>query len=129
MKSLGPRKEIRLCSTEPSTWLSAIGASLKALLPVSARKDDLAFWFSELSGGPLSSRYRLEQFHMHWGVNDNEGSEHTVDGRSFAGEVRLHATYSLPVVQSLYFDFQARCRRVITYPHFSLPVEPVVFAS
>lgn len=54
---------------------------------VAVRKDDLMYWFSELAGGPLSSKYRLEQFHMHWGDCDNEGSEHTVDGKSFAGEV------------------------------------------
>ncbi|XP_034240013.1 carbonic anhydrase 13 [Thrips palmi] len=57
--------------------------------PTTARKDDLMFWFSELSGGPLASRYRLEQFHMHWGDCDNEGSEHTVDGQSYAGELHL----------------------------------------
>lgn len=57
--------------------------------PTAPRKDDLMFWFSELSGGPLSSRYRLEQFHMHWGGYDNEGSEHTVDGQPFAGELHL----------------------------------------
>lgn len=57
--------------------------------PSAARKDDLNFWFSELSGGPLLNRYRLEQFHMHWGALDNEGSEHTVDGQSYAGELHL----------------------------------------
>lgn len=57
------------------------------VLLLAARRDDLMYWFSELAGGPLSSKYRLEQFHMHWGDCNNEGSEHTVDGQSFAGEV------------------------------------------
>lgn len=44
---------------------------------------------SELSGGPLRNRYRLEQFHLHWGATDNRGSEHTIDSCRFAGELHL----------------------------------------
>ncbi|XP_065161502.1 carbonic anhydrase isoform X2 [Atheta coriaria] len=44
---------------------------------------------SELCGGPLDAHYKLEQFHCHWGVSDNEGSEHTVQGQKFAGELHL----------------------------------------
>jgi len=32
--------------------------------------------------------YKLEQYHCHWGCSDSRGSEHTVDGQAFAGEVR-----------------------------------------
>lgn len=35
----------------------------------------------------MDAHYKLEQFHCHWGVSDNEGSEHTVQGQKFAGEV------------------------------------------
>lgn len=31
----------------------------------------------------------MEQFHCHWGCSDNSGSEHTVDGTSYAGELHL----------------------------------------
>lgn len=52
------------------------------------------FLFPELSGGPLSAKYKLEQFHFHWGSCDDQGSEHTIDGQTFAGEVgdviRIH---------------------------------------
>lgn len=45
---------------------------------------------SELTGGPLGDDlYILEQFHSHWGCSDTEGSEHTVDGVSYAGELHL----------------------------------------
>ncbi|CAH1968354.1 unnamed protein product [Acanthoscelides obtectus] len=44
---------------------------------------------SELAGGPLEGTYVLEQFHCHWGEKDDEGSEHTIDGQRFAGEVRI----------------------------------------
>ncbi|XP_074941430.1 carbonic anhydrase 1-like [Phalacrocorax aristotelis] len=29
----------------------------------------------------------LRQFHFHWGQTDEQGSEHTVDGRKYASEV------------------------------------------
>ncbi|XP_014275570.1 carbonic anhydrase 13 isoform X2 [Halyomorpha halys] len=44
---------------------------------------------TELLGGPLSEKYKLEQFHCHWGKCSNEGSEHTVDGKAFAAELHL----------------------------------------
>ncbi|XP_022656087.1 carbonic anhydrase 1-like isoform X2 [Varroa destructor] len=42
-----------------------------------------------LEGGPLSHRYRLVQFHSHWGETCCDGSEHTVDGETFSGELHL----------------------------------------
>ncbi|KAM4722320.1 carbonic anhydrase 7 [Rhinophrynus dorsalis] len=42
-----------------------------------------------ISGGPLDGSYRLKQFHFHWGVQHTEGSEHTVDGRSYPSELHL----------------------------------------
>ncbi|XP_052815147.1 carbonic anhydrase-like isoform X2 [Mya arenaria] len=44
---------------------------------------------SELTGGPLKDTYRLEQFHLHWGSNDDHGSEHTIDGQTYAAELHL----------------------------------------
>ncbi|KAF5297405.1 hypothetical protein FQR65_LT01336 [Abscondita terminalis] len=44
---------------------------------------------SELCGGPLKDKYVLEQFHCHWGASDNCGSEHTIEGKTFAGELHL----------------------------------------
>lgn len=41
----------------------------------------------DLSGGPLKHKYRLEQFHWHWGSANNKGSEHTVNGQMYAAEV------------------------------------------
>ncbi|XP_030060331.1 carbonic anhydrase 7 [Microcaecilia unicolor] len=42
-----------------------------------------------ISGGPLESPYRLKQFHFHWGTKSNQGSEHTVNGKSFPCELHL----------------------------------------
>lgn len=44
---------------------------------------------TNLSGGPLLNGYKLIQFHCHWGQSDDEGSEHTIDGKKFAGELHL----------------------------------------
>jgi len=39
--------------------------------------------------GPLDGKYLLEQFHAHWGGDCSCGSEHTVDGKSYAAELHL----------------------------------------
>ncbi|KAF8781778.1 Carbonic anhydrase 1 like protein [Argiope bruennichi] len=43
-----------------------------------------------LTGGPLEHSYQLVQFHCHWGKCCSSGSEHTVDGKGYAGEVGKH---------------------------------------
>ncbi|XP_015126968.1 carbonic anhydrase 2-like [Diachasma alloeum] len=42
-----------------------------------------------LSGGPLSSRYVLQESHFHWGADNNVGSEHTVNGKKFVLEAHM----------------------------------------
>jgi len=44
---------------------------------------------SSLVGGALDGEYELWQFHAHWGNDDSHGSEHTIDGKSFASELHL----------------------------------------
>ncbi|CAF0990008.1 unnamed protein product [Brachionus calyciflorus] len=44
---------------------------------------------SNVVGGPLPAQYKFVQFHMHWGLNEATGSEHLVDGSSFAGEIHF----------------------------------------
>ncbi|CAH0546002.1 unnamed protein product [Brassicogethes aeneus] len=44
---------------------------------------------SDLSGGPLNGHYMIEQFHCHWGATDDQGSEHTINGKQYAGELHL----------------------------------------
>ena len=45
---------------------------------------------SALTGGPLGcQKYPLWQFHLHWGSGDGWGSCHTLNGKSFAGEVHF----------------------------------------
>ncbi|NXL04642.1 CAH1 anhydrase, partial [Mesembrinibis cayennensis] len=70
---------------------------------------------SVLTGGPLTGTYRLRQFHFHWGQTDEQGSEHTVDGRKYASEVesmkkkskssfQSPVTYIIPRKKKAYVD-------------------------
>ena len=47
----------------------------------------LSLFISALVGGALDGEYELWQFHAHWGSEDGQGSEHTVDGKNYAAEV------------------------------------------
>lgn len=40
----------------------------------------------EISDGPLSDTYVFDTLHYHWGILDQEGSEHTLNGRSYSME-------------------------------------------
>lgn len=39
--------------------------------------------------GLPAGEYKLAQFHLHWGSNDCRGSEHTLNGESYPGELHL----------------------------------------
>ena len=41
----------------------------------------------EVIGGPVKEEHKFLQFHMHWGPDTSVGSEHLVDGKSYAAEV------------------------------------------
>ena len=41
-----------------------------------------------VSGGGLLGSYKTVQFHLHWGPDENEGSEHVVNGEAYPAEVR-----------------------------------------
>ncbi|KAL5011990.1 hypothetical protein ScPMuIL_010541 [Solemya velum] len=50
---------------------------------------DMDFRHLNFTGGPLSYHYRANKLKIHFGLKDHHGSEHTVDGKSFAAEVQL----------------------------------------
>ncbi|EFO19537.1 carbonic anhydrase 3 [Loa loa] len=43
----------------------------------------------EIRGGGFDQAYRLVQYHFHWGLHDNEGSEHTLAGLHYPAELHL----------------------------------------
>jgi carbonic anhydrase len=48
----------------------------------------------EVIGGPVKEEHKFLQFHMHWGPDTSVGSEHLVDGKSYAAEV-IHYLFRL----------------------------------
>ena len=43
---------------------------------------------AKLSGGPLEcDEYALQQFHFHFGCENNRGSEHLIDNQTFPAQV------------------------------------------
>ncbi|KAL8569321.1 hypothetical protein ACOMHN_024269 [Nucella lapillus] len=50
-----------------------------------------------ITGGPLSYRYRVDQIKLHFGLADSEGSEHTVAGKSFPVELsdKIHREFTV----------------------------------
>ena len=42
---------------------------------------------SNISGGPLDYNYPIHSVSLRFGLQDSSGSEHTIDGRKFPGEV------------------------------------------
>ncbi|XP_077089649.1 carbonic anhydrase IV c isoform X1 [Siphateles boraxobius] len=42
-----------------------------------------------LRGGGLSATYKAVQFHLHWGKDDGQGSEHSVDGERYPMELHI----------------------------------------
>ncbi|CAF3472892.1 unnamed protein product [Rotaria socialis] len=62
-----------------------------------------------MSGGGLIDTYYLVQFHLHWGYNAFQGSEHTINGRKYPLEI--HFVHRAPftgafAVLSIMFDRQ-----------------------
>uniref|UniRef100_A0A0R3RLL9 Carbonic anhydrase n=1 Tax=Elaeophora elaphi TaxID=1147741 RepID=A0A0R3RLL9_9BILA len=43
----------------------------------------------EIRDGGLDQSYRLVQYHFHWGLHDNEGSEHTLAGLHYPAELHI----------------------------------------
>lgn len=48
-----------------------------------------------LTGGPLSYRYRFHEIHIHYGQHDQFGSEHSVQGYTFPAEVRNNYLFNI----------------------------------
>ncbi|VDM50562.1 unnamed protein product [Toxocara canis] len=54
-----------------------------------------------LSGGGLTGRYMLQQFHFHWDQSRDLGSEHTIDKLHYALEAHfVHALENLTIEQA-----------------------------
>ena len=57
-----------------------------------------------ISGGPLDGSYTLNQFHLHWGSEQDQGSEHTVDGHRFDNGTHLQVYIFGTFIYSFSYD-------------------------
>ena len=58
-----------------------------------------------ISGGPLSYNYPIYDISLHFGMRDDQGSEHTIDGEHFAGEVFIFKRQFI-LILNVWFLFQ-----------------------
>ncbi|XP_064110885.1 uncharacterized protein LOC135218483 [Macrobrachium nipponense] len=42
-----------------------------------------------VQGGPFETPYKFFHYHFHWGSPDTNGSEHTIDGKRYPGEIHM----------------------------------------
>ena len=61
-------------------WLLPFGMETNILRILMFKKQYLVINLSR-------NHLELDQFHLHWSDNNGEGSEHTIDGKAFPGEV------------------------------------------
>lgn len=59
-----------------------------------------------ITGGPLSYRYQFHEIHIHYGMRDDAGSEHTVDGYAFPAEVSKYSKHHIVTTKISLFSFQ-----------------------
>ena len=59
-----------------------------------------------ISGGPLSYNYPIYDISLHFGMRDDQGSEHTIDGEHFAGEVIKIFEFNTDFNVSISFQLQ-----------------------
>ncbi|XP_013414685.1 carbonic anhydrase 2 [Lingula anatina] len=105
-----------------------------------------------VQGGGLPRNYKLLQFHWHWGMTSKEGSEHTVNGKSYPMELHLvhyASNYTSPgdaldktnglAVLGFFIDVQAEdnpfwegvvnMMSKVAYGGTSAPMPPVILAE
>ncbi|XP_066155746.1 carbonic anhydrase-related protein 10-like [Euwallacea fornicatus] len=59
-----------------------------------------------ITGGPLSYRYQFHEIHIHYGLHDQFGSEHNIDGHAFPAEIQIFGFNS-----QLYANFSEAQRK------------------
>ncbi|KAH0999828.1 hypothetical protein HUJ04_013595, partial [Dendroctonus ponderosae] len=48
-----------------------------------------------VTGGPLSYRYQFQEIHIHYGLHDQFGSEHSINGYAFPAEVSIWVCFQI----------------------------------
>ncbi|XP_061611743.1 carbonic anhydrase-related protein 10a isoform X3 [Phyllopteryx taeniolatus] len=63
-----------------------------------------------ISGGPMMYSHRLEEIRLHFGSEDNQGSEHLLNGQAFSGEYALYMVlggdFDFTMVQLIHYNHE-----------------------
>ncbi|XP_032687846.1 carbonic anhydrase 2-like [Odontomachus brunneus] len=79
---------LEICGPNKKYSMTVVNNGHTIMLKSSESSDNLP----RAMGGPLgNSTFRFEQLHFHWGKDDSEGSETTINNRSFPME--MHAVF------------------------------------
>ncbi|XP_050411896.1 carbonic anhydrase-related protein 10 [Patella vulgata] len=62
--------------------------------------DDVMFGLFNISDGPLMYNYQVNEIKIHYGRDDERGSEHMVDGATFAAEIQFIA-YNIDLYKNI----------------------------
>ncbi|KAJ8967843.1 hypothetical protein NQ317_005514 [Molorchus minor] len=68
-----------------------------------------------LTNGPFFGKYVFSNLHLHWGVNDMEGSEHTVDSGRQPGEMHVVMFKSSYLTQEAALKEQDGCATLVYF--------------
>nr|XP_023011991.1 carbonic anhydrase 3-like [Leptinotarsa decemlineata] len=66
-----------------------------------------------LASGPFLGKYVFSNWHLHWGANDMEGSEHSVDGTSYPAEMHVVTFKSCYLTQEAALKEQDGCATLV----------------
>ncbi|XP_018569032.1 carbonic anhydrase 2-like [Anoplophora glabripennis] len=66
-----------------------------------------------ITKGPFFGKYVFSNWHLHWGANDMEGSEHTIDGSQYPAEMHVITFKSAYLTQEAALKEQDGCATLV----------------
>lgn len=112
--SISKAKEIQLLPLEwihfdvPPKKIKVTNTGLSLILS--------AKWNEErpyIQGGPFTGKYVFSNWHLHWGKNVMEGSEHTIDGVKYPAEMHVVTFKSSYLTQAAALKEQDGCTALV----------------
>lgn len=87
-----------------------------------------------ISGGPLSYQYTVDHVAIHFGRQDTSGSEHTIDGIAFPGEVSVATSISSCLIKNALRSYKnvehgTKCTNVSTRFELAISIACPTFCT